>query len=79
MKKSKRNKEKKLEETRRNKKKQDEEKEDKEWKNENCVKDGNEEDFERSNISGILFLMIVNFNNLKYLISFTTENGAEIC
>ena len=27
----------------------------------------------------ILFLMIVNFNNLKYLISFTTENGAEIC
>ena len=36
-------------------KKQDEEKEDrewKEWKNENKVKDGNEEDLERSNISG---------------------------
>ena len=38
-----------------NRKKQDEEKEDrewKEWKNENNVKDGNEEDLERSNISG---------------------------
>ena len=37
------------------KKNQDEEKEDrewKEWKNENNVKDGNEEDLERSNISG---------------------------
>ena len=37
-----------------NRKKQDEEKEDrewKEWKNENNVKDGNEEDLERSNIS----------------------------
>ena len=37
------------------KKIQDEEKEDrelKEWKNENNVKDGNEEDLERSNISG---------------------------
>ena len=37
------------------KKKQDEEKEDREWKEwkiENNVKDGNEEDLERSNISG---------------------------
>ena len=37
------------------KKKQDEEKEDggwKGWKNGNDVKDGNEEDLERSNISG---------------------------
>ena len=37
------------------KKKQDEVKEDREWKeckNENNVKDGNEEDLERSNISG---------------------------
>ena len=33
------------------KKKQDEEKEDREWKNENSVKDGNEEDLERSYIS----------------------------
>ena len=35
-----------------NKKKQDEEKEDKEWKNEISIKDGNEEDLERSYISG---------------------------
>ena len=34
------------------KKKQDEEKEDREWKIENNVKDGNEEDLERLNISG---------------------------
>ena len=43
------------------KKKQDEEKEDredrewKEWKIENNVKDGNEEDLERSNIPGPVF------------------------
>ena len=40
-----------------NKKKQDEEKEDREWKkwkNENNVKDGNEYQLKRSNISGIV-------------------------
>ena len=34
------------------KRKQDDEKEDREWKIENNVKDENEEDLERSNISG---------------------------
>ena len=53
MKRSKRNRERK---TRRNLMKRKKDREWKEWKNENNVKGGNEEDLERSNISGLFFM-----------------------